>query len=99
MVGVGTQMPPFQQYNISIWEAIRMESQDLFVRGDVIGRECRANQPLCPTEIDMQVKTMLHGRAGPGPAGAALAAGSTMRGLARGAGPEARRAAVVRAGR
>ncbi len=57
--GVATEMPPFQQYNISIWEAIRMEALDLFVRGDVIGRECRGTQPLCPTEIDMQVKTML----------------------------------------
>ena len=34
-------------------------TQDLFVRNDVIGRECRANQPLCPTEVEMQVKTML----------------------------------------
>ena len=59
VVGVGTQMPPFQQYNISIWEAIRMEAQDVFVRNDVVGRECRANQPLCPTEIEMQVKTMI----------------------------------------
>jgi VWFA-related protein len=59
VVGVGTQMPPFQQYNISIWEAVRLENNDGFVRNDVVGRECRANQPLCPTEIEMQVKTML----------------------------------------
>ena len=59
VVGVASQTPPFQQYNISIWEAIRMEALDLFVRSDVVGRECRASQPLCPTEIDMQVKTML----------------------------------------
>ena len=89
--------PPFQQYNISIWEAIRMDAQDLFVRSDVIGRECRANQPLCPTEVDMQVKTMLHGRAGPRPAGAALAAVHDAR-PGQAARAEACRAAVVRLG-
>jgi len=59
VVGVGRPSPPFQQYNISVWEAIRMDAQDMFVRGDVVGRECRANQPLCPTEIEEQVKMML----------------------------------------
>jgi VWFA-related protein len=59
VVGVGTQMPPFQQYNISIWEAIRMEALDLFVRADVVGRECRGSQPMCPDEIEMQAKTMV----------------------------------------
>ena len=59
VVGSGTQMPPFQQYNISIWEAIRFDSQDQFVRNDVLGRECRPNQPMCPTEVEMQVKTMV----------------------------------------
>ena len=87
VVGAGTQMPPFQQYNISIWEAIRMENQDLFVRGDVVGRECRGNQPLCPTEIDMQVKTMLQdAQAHIQPVLRSLR--STMRGLARLPGPK-----------
>lgn len=59
VVGTGTQMPPFQQYNISIWEAFRFDSQDQFVRNDVLGRECRPNQPMCPTEVEMQIKTMV----------------------------------------
>jgi VWFA-related protein len=87
VVGIGVQAPPFQQYNISIWEAIRMEAQDLFVRGDVLGRECRANQPLCPTEVDMQVKTMvLDAQAQSQPVLRSLRA--TMRGLARVPGPK-----------
>jgi VWFA-related protein len=87
VVGVGTQMPPFQQYNISIWEAIRMESQDLFVRNDVVGRECRASQPLCPTEIDMQVKTMvIDAQSHVQPVLRSLR--STMRGLAAVPGPK-----------
>jgi VWFA-related protein len=87
VVGVGVQSPPFQQYNISIWEAIRMDALDLFVRGDVVGRECRGNQPLCPTEIDMQVKTMIQdAQAHIQPVLRSLR--STMRGLARMPGPK-----------
>ncbi|MEO5818996.1 MAG: VWA domain-containing protein [Vicinamibacteraceae bacterium] len=87
VVGIGVQAPPFQQYNISIWEAIRMDAQDLFVRGDVIGRECRANQQLCPTEVEMQVKTMvLDAQAQTQPVLRSLRA--TMRGLAKVPGPK-----------
>jgi VWFA-related protein len=87
VVGVASQTPPFQQYNISIWEAIRMEALDLFVRSDVVGRECRASQPLCPTEIDMQVKTMLQdAQAQIQPVISSLRA--TMRGLAAVPGPK-----------
>jgi VWFA-related protein len=87
VVGVGSTAPPFQQYNISIWEAIRLENQDLFVRNDVIGRECRANQPLCPTEVEMQVKTMLQdAQAQIQPVLRSLR--STMRGLAKLPGPK-----------
>src|SRR5688572_23567328 len=87
VVGVGRTAPPFQQYNISIWEAIRLENQDLFVRNDVIGRECRANQPLCPTEVEMQVKTMLQdAQAQIQPVIRSLR--STMRGLAKLPGPK-----------
>jgi VWFA-related protein len=87
VVGVGRTAPPFQQYNISIWEAIRMDSQDLFVRSDVIGRECRANQPLCATEIEMQVKTMiLDSQSHVQPVLRSLRA--TMRGLAKFPGPK-----------
>ena len=95
VVGVGRTAPPFQQYNLSIWEAIRMDAQDLFVRGDVIGRECRANQPMCPTEVEMQVKTMILDAQSHIAAGAAFAAVHDAR---PGEVPrsEARRAAVVR---
>jgi VWFA-related protein len=87
VVGVASQTPPFQQYNISIWEAIRMEALDLFVRSDVVGRECRGNQPLCPTEIEMQVKTMLQdAQAQIQPVLNSLRA--TMRGLAAVPGPK-----------
>jgi VWFA-related protein len=87
VVGVASQTPPFQQYNVSIWEAIRMEALDLFVRQDVVGRECRANSPLCPTEIDMQVKTMLQdAQAQIQPVLRSLRA--TMRGLAAVPGPK-----------
>jgi len=87
VVGTGTQMPPFQQYNISIWEAIRMDAQDQFVRNDVVGRECRGNQPLCPTEIDMQVRTMVQdAQSHVQPVLRSLRA--TMRGLAKVPGPK-----------
>ena len=87
VVGVGNPAPPFQQYNISIWEAIRIESQDQFVRSDVIGRECRANAPLCPTEIEMQTKTMIQdAQAQIQPVLRSLR--STMRGLAKLPGPK-----------
>ena len=87
VVGVGRPSPPFQQYNVSVWEAIRMDAQDLFVRGDVIGRECRASQPLCPTEIDEQVRMMvLDAQSQILPVINSLRA--TMRGLARVPGPK-----------
>ena len=87
VVGVGSTAPPFQQYNISIWEAIRMDSQDMFVRADVIGRECRGNAPLCPTEVEMQTKTMIQdAQAHIQPVLRSLRA--TMRGLARVPGPK-----------
>ena len=87
VVGVGSTAPPFQQYNISIWEAIRMDSQDMFVRADVIGRECRGNAPLCATEVEMQTKTMIQdAQSHIQPVLRSLRA--TMRGLARVPGPK-----------
>ena len=58
VTGLGTPPLPFNNRNISIWEAFRIEAGDSYIRGDVITRECRADVQLCPGEIDMQSKTM-----------------------------------------
>jgi VWFA-related protein len=39
--------------NISVYEGLRIYNGDLFVRNEVIARECRGEERTCPTEIEM----------------------------------------------
>jgi VWFA-related protein len=52
--------PPFQigNFNVSIWEAFRIDAGDTFVTGQVLARECKG-EPLCPQLVDMQAKGMV----------------------------------------
>lgn len=57
VTGIGTPPLPFNNRNVSIWEAFRIEGGDSYIRNDVVARECRG-EPLCAPEVDMQAKTM-----------------------------------------
>lgn len=39
--------------NVSLWEGLSIAGGDVFVRSEVVARECRAGDLICPTDIDM----------------------------------------------
>lgn len=59
VTGTSPVAPTMQRRNISIWEAVRMEEGDTFTRNEVVQRECRGGDPVCPPDVDMQAKTMV----------------------------------------
>lgn len=59
VTGTNPVAPTMQRRNISIWEAVRMEENDAFTRSEVVQRECRGGDPVCPSDVDLQAKTMV----------------------------------------
>ena len=53
---IGVPPPPFSKYNVSVWESFRITDGDAFVTGEVITRECKRGDPVCPSEVTMQAK-------------------------------------------
>jgi VWFA-related protein len=49
--------PTFSRHNVSPWEAVRMWEGDVFVREEVVARECDG-ESVCTSEIDMLVRSL-----------------------------------------
>lgn len=42
--------------NVSVYEGLRIHTGDLFTRNDVLARECRGEERVCPAEVDMAAR-------------------------------------------
>lgn len=42
--------------NVSVWEGLSISNGNLFVRNEVIARECRGDERMCPQEIEMAAR-------------------------------------------
>jgi VWFA-related protein len=42
--------------NVSVWEGLNIYNGNLFVRNDVVARECRGEERTCPNEIEMAAR-------------------------------------------
>jgi VWFA-related protein len=57
---VGSSLPPMVGFrNISPWEAVRIYEQDAYVYQQVVARECRGGDILCPPDIRDQSRAMV----------------------------------------
>jgi VWFA-related protein len=56
--GVGPTAVPNTARNVSLWEAFQIVERNDAVRAEVIARECRPRDPICPSEIAENARAM-----------------------------------------